>query len=1023
MVQQGDLPNPRAGESEPRLPGTDGQPFCCVYSYTDDNEIVGAECVELDDVFNETKCTELVNNPLDPTAPQRQRGVVAECCRDCQLIARKLMITRCGNRTFLAGAGRLLPYTSPVESPEDCCCGDVPRCVQVPGCNQVDCYPEPPDSGDPCDGRCLSMEYDDEGTEIVEDRGLLCATKVQCCADDNSSCMDRCYDSADAGVVPEPVIMGPTNQWTPMACTSDECGVCCTHVYNTDPGSPTYRQSIMRLGVTSLTREECEATEYDPNTLGPVLDPVPLGPVGDWVEHTDDTNVCNPPCCLDQQFGDSLEANCHYTDQLFCDPCIGRCIDVVAERDPGMCPRQRCTTKQDCCGDGGEKCEDGLCAHGIQLYRWEPMDCIENAADLCGVCCKNEYAVNGQLDGIVCDPGTTTKEQCERTVTIELPPPDDPDAVPPPPLTAQYGTWAPFETCRVCADSVSCCREIECPDGNRAVCVDVLTADCDFCLGRCTELETGEQSCATKQECCGDDNFKCGICGVDPTHAWEPGCADASKCGICCKLTINPNTGAVIAATCDDSITAEQCAAIQTTNPNQRGEWKPFETCDTVDCLTKPCCGEGCGGAIECIEIPYEDDCNTCHGRCQPFDGADYCGTKQECCGNDGSLCRPECPDTNTWTPVCPDGAVTCGVCCETTFNPDTGQIIGSACRELSYDECLENAQNNNPALVFEWKPFETCDSVICNPKSCCKEICPGVAGCAVVDISDECDECGGLCYPGIVDVATGAIIIDPNGEPECSDKLNCCGSGNEKCQQIENCPQEQYSVYVACSALCPPAGCVCEPPIAANGLDITRPPIEEDGGNRVEQCNTWLVSVLPDLGANWIFNYYFPDENSCELNQNPSSLGIRWKDCYPGILNGKPVYAYTAITSGAFSTNGHRVGITYMTSFRRKISLYMCDAEKLFDVTDTLLEKEPAYLCVNDIDENGFISVRAAAVDPLDFIVSVKQIGLADGRSTFTVTTTEEYLPPRTEPCTRVMDGLAESRMVCADNEENPLP
>lgn len=731
MVRQGQLPNSRQNASEQRVPGTDGRPFCCVYSYAANNEIVGAECVELDDVFDATECTKLVNDPLDPDAPQRQFGVVAECCRDCELLARKLIIAKCGNRNYLVGGGGVLD-SSPVESPEDCCCGDVPRCVQVPGCNQVDCYPEPPDSGDPCAGRCLTMTYDDQGVEIVEDRGLLCATKVQCCADDNSSCESRCYDDP---IAPEPTIFGPTNQWTAMACTSDECGVCCAHIYNTDPASPTYGESIMRIGNTSMSKEECEAAFFDPPI--PAIDAAVLGPVGEWIANTDDVNVCNPPCCLDQQFGDAREANCRYTDQLFCDPCVGRCIEVAAENNPGMCPREFCATKQACCGDGGEKCEEGLCGDGAPAkYRWEPMDCVENAADLCGVCCKNEYAVNGQVAGIVCDPGTNTREQCERNVAIELPPPDDPDAVPPPPLNVPYGTWAPFETCRVCAgaDLVPCCREIECLDGNVTACVEVLPADCDFCLGRCTELETGEQSCKTKQNCCDNDNFKCGICGVDPTHSWEAGCADATKCGVCCKLTINPNTGDIIAATCDDSITAEQCTALQDDNPNQRGEWRPFETCDTVKCFTKPCCGEGCGGAIECIQIPYEDDCNPCHGRCQPFDGADYCGTKQECCGDDGSGCDPDCPEPNTWTAVCESNSTKCGVCCETVVDENTGQIVNSVCHDISYEECMENAQNQNPTSSFAWKPFETCESVICNPKICCKSPCENVAKCSEVD-------------------------------------------------------------------------------------------------------------------------------------------------------------------------------------------------------------------------------------------------------------------------------------------------
>ena len=294
-----------------------------------------------------------------------------------------------------------------------------------------------------------------------------------------------------------------------MACTSDECGICCTHVYDTTQGSPTYGQSMFRLGVTGFTKEECEATAYDPNTLGPVNNPVPLGPTGDWVAGTDDTNVCNPDCCLDRTRGDLKEAICHYTEQLFCDPCVGRCVDVTAENDPGMCPRAECKTKEECCGDGNQRCTAGLC--GVNpLYRWEPVECGTDG-DACGICCKIVYGPDdAEPQSAECDPQTNTRSDCERLVAH--------------PIGGQvlYGNWFPHGNCAACGDAVSCCRELDCPDGQITTCVEVPRQDCDPCKGKCTNLDTGEQTCLSLLQCCGSNNEWCtDECGRTPEYSWE----------------------------------------------------------------------------------------------------------------------------------------------------------------------------------------------------------------------------------------------------------------------------------------------------------------------------------------------------------------------------------------------------------------------------------------------------------------------------------------------------------------------
>lgn len=806
MVSQGDLPNPRDQASAPRL----GVPFnifphCCIYRYNAENEIIGAECAPLGINFTANDCTRLVVDPANPDSPERQYGVLAECCRDCQLLEIKLILANCGNRKFLAGvAGR--PYTSRAESPEDCCCGDVPRCVQVPDCQQVDCYLEPPDSGNKCDGRCLSMQYDEDGNELPEDRDLLCATKVQCCADDNTQCETRCYDTPPVQIPgagfdhPPAVWRGPENQWTPMACTTG-CGVCCTHVYNLDPDSPGYGESVMRIGNTELTQAECEAIFYDPNTLGPVLEPVEIGPVGDWIANTDDVNACNPPCCRDLQYGQATAAECYYTDQVACDPCIGRCVDVRAEDDPGKCRRDFCATKQECCGDGNERCLPNDCSV-LPQYRWEEMACGTDG-DKCGTCCKRLYSADASsVIGVECDALTTTKNDCERTVEIEVG--GDVENV-------QYGTWYEFATCAAC-DPVPCCREITCDDGTtKTVCVEVAREDCDICNGRCTEIETGEQTCATKYECCGPNDQNCNpSCGNPPTHRWSlthddtsPICADLEDCGVCCRTvySVNVATGVqtYVSHTCHAEgdystrsscvLTSEEAATIPA-NQAVVYEWRPFaENCADVSCITKKCCGTICPGDVGCIDIDIDASCDPCKGRCfDKLHETSSCKTKQECCGANNELCT-DCPPPGLearfeWD-GCFENGFKCGVCCQLTLNEDGDPVSSECLDDVTYNECiaLPNAS---------WKAFETCESAVCIPRACCNdELCPDQTVCIPVD--KERGTCPDFCRDECYEIDEDGEQIAPSF---CATKVDCCGVANELCEpQPAFCPDGSPSI------------------------------------------------------------------------------------------------------------------------------------------------------------------------------------------------------------------------------------
>ena len=77
----------------------------------------------------------------------------------------------------------------------------------------------------------------------------------------------------------------------------------------------------------------------------------------------------------------------------------------------------------------------------------------------------------------------------------------------------------------------TCCKEI---DETTASCeIDPLNLECDPCAGVCVDIATGEETCKTKAECCGDTGIKCVTnCATSPqTNSWSA-CA-ATDCLTC----------------------------------------------------------------------------------------------------------------------------------------------------------------------------------------------------------------------------------------------------------------------------------------------------------------------------------------------------------------------------------------------------------------------------------------------------------------------------------------------------------
>lgn len=745
-----------------------GQPkVCCVFNYdavgrniggTRNCTPIGANQNGQDQTITEAECVAGVvyNNERGEPLPPVPYGEIKECCRDCNPPPKKLILS---GGWLVRNGGAL--NMSPDAEPEKCCCGDECVCKQVPeGCEQVRCYPTAaPTLDDKCRGRCVIRTYDAAGNEILDDRTMICATKLQCCAEDDSTCSPACVDGSLPPVSqPARDDIPAANQWDAMPCTT--CSGCCVHNYDTDAESPTFREILSRTLNREMTKEECETTLYDPD------DPTtPFGKIGTWYADAQDPNICNPYCCETQQLGDKKQASCQRTSAATCNPCLGKCVDLKRENSEWLCPRSECKTKQACCGAGGEKCAP-QCGSATAEYAWIQLSCSDG--DKCGKCCRYVWdTVTNNHSAIICDVDTNTKTKCEREIQL------------PSGVSKPYGIWYPFGTCADC-NPTPCCREITCPDGKtRAICVNVEPQDCNRCNGRCTDLSTLQQSCKTKQACCGNDGKKCETaCGVDATHSWTAACADPQFCGACCRI-VSAGANNIIAATCLPNITrAIDCVltpddiAAQQPNNIITYSWRPFETCATAKCAQKKCCGELCPGDVGCVDVEFSAPCDPCKGRCVNNNtGTKSCETKQACCGNDGARCRG-CPANGTVPAVpavfewsgCNDNETKCGVCCVVTKNY-AGEAVSAECRNISYDACAALGPDAS------WKPFETCASAICIPRTCCDDTsCANQAICVTVDKNNCSNPCRGKCKEKSTNITT------------CATRVDCCGADLSKC-------------------------------------------------------------------------------------------------------------------------------------------------------------------------------------------------------------------------------------------------
>ena len=844
------------------------------------------------------------------------------------------------------------------------CCG--PTCVDDVGCIDIDINA----TCDPCKGRC----YDNVA------KTATCKTKQDCCGNNGALCRGCPGNGADI------IATGPEFSWGGCFKNGTKCGICCVVTKNA-------------LGVA--VSSEC----IDDETYEDCIARAENGEHANWKAfETCASAVCIPRvCCNDVECPDRVICLTVDKDRGECpDFCRSGCYAIPEEGDPPDPPF--CATKVDCCGELNEKCvpRAGICpgTQSIPTHSWPnfPDECAD--PELCGVCCKRNVGTGGAIT-YSCDDTKDNQTDC---------------------TAANYGVWYAFATCAACGPTAQACIEATC---KRTVTVNGVDEEQSYtyaackpvapdrvnCKGICTELSTPtnpyeSKTCKTKSACCGAGNARCGdSCGTAATHSWNSSCVDPEKCGVCC-ITTNIGGGNISTGIPQENIGRALCEALGGANGGLgvTSVWIPLGTAQ--DCSIEKCCGTCPDGSISCIDQPPGTPClQPCNGRCYTVDAAgnvdltqpDTCATKEACCMQNGiNVCQNECKPGKRWTPTCPENAIKCGVACKTTYSGTT--ILGAECVPgITTLAMLSAAQANlAPNETLTWKPWDTCATVICRAKKCCKEKCPGELACVDVDESDACEPCSGLCYAAVIDPVTDNYVIAPDAVPECRTRSECCGGANEKCASIASCPpQTELKVFVSCDNNCPSGDCLCTDANYAANNDIRSQTRTEPVSGRpfthwviTEQCQSLLFS-LPDPGLstnNFVGNFnnfvngsaysltYVPvqgpwiedpcytscgepptgaaDEtqyNQCINEQSQLfTTPYEFKPCYPDVLAGQKVYAYAEWCSyGKHPPADYTGNADGHTSTKAgALAFYMCKDKKLVNVTDDIITKKTVKKC-----------------------------------------------------------------------------
>jgi hypothetical protein len=172
-----------------------------------------------------------------------------------------------------------------------------------------------------------------------------------------------------------------------------------------------------------------------------------------------------------------------------------------------------------------------------------------------------------------------------------------------------------------------------------------------------------------------------------------------------------------------------------------------------------------------------------------------------------------------------------------------------------------------------------------------------------------------------------------------------------EECDRCDNCMPD----------------CLCsgEPNYAANNFPSIAGHADGPGITQTEQCSATLFAI----SAAEIEQYYgyAGPRDACGLAcaglvddldkyyqcqdevQRDRLRGFEWKPCYPGLLEGRQLYMYTewnAMYWFSQTARDNSAGEFLRAGQNSASAFYLCDGEKLVDVTDKILTKSTYKRC-----------------------------------------------------------------------------
>ena len=726
-------------------------------------------------------------------------------------------------------------------------CDETVGCTFVP--NSASCEDgDPCTHGDHCQNEaCVSGPYiacndDNPCTEDLCDAVKGCVySPLNLACDDGNPCTTG--DHCDKGLCVWSELKGcdDGNICTTDGCDPEQGG--CTHVPNNQPCDD---QDMCTAG------DKCSAGQCQSGL--PVL--------------CDDGNGCSDDSC------NPLVGCIHVNNVLPCDDfdpctqtdgcsngiCVGTglkpCDDGNACTDDFCVPMGGCSHKPNSapCSDGsvctvGDHCSNGLCAPGEALVCVDSNPCTADYCDAGDGCVFAPLSEGGCDDHNEC----TTDDHCLVGECVSTQPVKCADDNPCTTDICLPGDGCAFvPNAHPCEDGDLCtsgdvCVESACVPGATLDCNDGNPCTSDVCAqGACTHMPLAG-ACDDGNPCTEQDQCVDGNCAAQVA-------TDCDDENLCTLDYCDPGLGCVHLlndAPCDDGdvcTSGDQCGlgaceggvAINCNDGNPCTD----DSCDPVGgCLFAPnnggqcsdgnACtlGDHCAGGI-CVVLSFDacDDQELCTAdSCDPAQGCQHVPLVAPC--NDGDEC--------TIDDACVDGG-----------------CLGGAPADCDDDQpCTEDSCDQLAGCQHDALP----DTTLCDDQDQCTE-------------NDECSqgECGGdqvecddgnVCTDDSCEPADGCVNEPvPDGAPcddgdacnvtdTCQDGA-CVGSGNQDCDDQDECTEDSCDVD---------QGCLHDPitPCCGNGDVEAGEQCDDGNGNSGDGCSDTCQNESPcPVGTAYVLNY-----------------------------------------------------------------------------------------------------------------------------------------------------------------------